>query len=50
MFAESLLESSGGVKTSQRWAALLSLTLQGALISLLILLPLLQDPGLPRLL
>lgn len=50
MFAESLLESSGGVKTSQRWTMLFSLALQGALISLLVLLPLFQNQGLPRLL
>ena len=48
MFAESLLESAGGVRTNQRWTILFSLTLQGALISLLILIPLLQNPGLPR--
>jgi protein TonB len=49
MFAESLLESSGGVKTSQRWTSLLSLSLEAAVIGLLILLPLLENQALPRL-
>ena len=50
MFAESLLESSGGVKTSQRWTALLSLSLEGLVIGLLVLIPLLENQALPRLL
>ena len=50
MFAESLLESSGGVKTSQRWTSLLTLTLEAAVIGLLVLLPLLKNQALPRLL
>lgn len=50
MFAESLLESSGGVKTSQRWTSLLSLSLEAAVIGLLVLLPLLENQALPRLL
>ena len=50
MFAESLLESSGGVKTSQRWTTLLSLSLEGLVIGLLVLVPLLQDQALPRVL
>jgi protein TonB len=49
MFAENLLESSGLVRTSQRWTTLLSLTLEGFLIGLLILIPLLQNQGMPRL-
>lgn len=48
MFAESLLESAGGVRTNQRWTVLFSLALQGAFISLLVLIPLLQNQGLPR--
>ncbi len=48
MFAESLLESAGGVRTNQRWTLLFSLALQGACISLLVLIPLLQNQGLPR--
>lgn len=48
MFKESLLESSGGVKTSQRWTSLLSLSLEAAVIGLLVLLPLLEDQALPR--
>jgi protein TonB len=50
MFAESLLESSGGVKTRQRWTSLLSLSLEAAVIGLLVLLPLLENQALPRLL
>ena len=50
MFAESLLESSGGVKTSQRWTTLLSLSLEGLVIGLLVLLPLLENQALPRML
>jgi periplasmic protein TonB len=49
MFAESLLESSGGVKTSQRWTWLLSLSLEAVVIGLLVLLPLLENQALPRL-
>jgi len=48
MFAESLLESAGGVRTNQRWTMLFSLALQGAFISLLVLIPLFQNQGLPR--
>ena len=49
MFAENLLESSGGVKTRQRWTALFSFSLEGLLIGLLVLLPLLENQALPRL-
>ena len=49
MFAESLLESSGGVRTNQRWTALLSLGLEGLLVGLLVLIPLLQNQGMPHL-
>lgn len=48
MFAESLLESAGGLRTNQRWTALASLSLEAAVIGLLVLLPLLQNQGLPR--
>lgn len=48
MFRESLLESAGGVRTNQRWTMLFSLALQGAFISLLVLIPLFQNQGLPR--
>lgn len=48
MFAESLLESAGSVRTNQRWTLLFSLALQGAFISLLVLIPLFQNQGLPR--
>ena len=50
MFAESLLESSGGVKTRQGWTTLVSLSLEGLVIGLLVLAPLLQNQALPRLL
>ena len=50
MFAESLLESAGGVRTNQRWTMILSLSLEGLVIALLVLLPLLESPALPRLL
>lgn len=50
MFRESLLESAGGVKTSQRWTTLLSLFLEGLVIGLLVLLPLLENQAEPRLL
>lgn len=49
MFAESLLESSGGVRTNQRWTTLFSLSLEAAAIALLVLLPLLGNQALPRL-
>lgn len=49
MFAESLLESSGGARTNQRWTTLFSLALEGFLIGLLVLIPLLQNQGMPRL-
>ena len=48
MFAENLLESSGGVKTSQHWTTLISLSLEGLVIGLLALLPLLENQALPR--
>lgn len=48
MFAASLLESAGGLRTNQRWTALASLSLEAALIGLLVLLPLLENQGLPR--
>lgn len=50
MFRESLLESAGGVKTNQRWTALLSLGLEGLVIALLLVVPLMQEQGLPQLL
>jgi len=49
MFADSLLESSGGVRTSQRWITLFSLALEVVFIALLVLIPLLQNQGMPRL-
>lgn len=48
MFAESLLESAGGRRTNQRWTALASLSLEAAVIGVLILLPLLENQGFPR--
>lgn len=48
MFAESLLESVGGRRTNQRWTALASLSLEAAVIGVLILLPLLENQGFPR--
>ena len=48
MFADSLLESAVRSRTNQRWTMLFSLALQGGLISLLVFIPLLQSPGLPR--
>jgi protein TonB len=50
MFQESLLESSGGIKTRQRWTTLFSLSLEALLIGLLVLIPLLQNQALPRVL
>lgn len=50
MFAESLLESAGGKRTNQRWTTLLSLSLEAAVIGLLILLPLLENQALPAML
>ncbi|MGH9668817.1 MAG: energy transducer TonB [Terriglobales bacterium] len=50
MFAESLLESSGGLKTSQGWTTLVSLSLEGIVIGLLVLVPLLENQALPRML
>lgn len=50
MFRESLLESAGGVRTSQRWTTLFSLSLEAMVIAVLVLLPLLENQALPRLL
>lgn len=49
MFAESLLESSGRVQTNQRWTTLFSLALESLLVGVLVLIPLLQNQGMPRL-
>jgi periplasmic protein TonB len=49
MFAESLLESSGRGRTNQRWTTLFSLALEGLLVGVLVLIPLLQNQGMPRL-
>lgn len=49
MFAESLLESSGRVRTNQRWTTLFSLAVEGLLVGVLVLIPLLQNQGMPRL-
>lgn len=49
MFAECLFESSGRVRTNQRWTTLFSLALEGLLVGVLVLIPLLQNQGMPRL-
>lgn len=49
MFAESLLESSDGVKTRLHWTTLVSLSLEGLVIGLLVVLPLLENQAEPRL-
>jgi protein TonB len=49
MFAENLLESQGSARTNQRWTTLFSLAMEGFLIGLLVLIPLLQNQGMPQL-
>lgn len=48
MFEDSLVESTGRIRTSSRWYALGSLILQTALVTVLILTPYLYPAALPR--
>jgi len=48
MFEDSLLESSGRLKTRRKWTTVLSLVLQCALIGIMILIPLIYTEALPR--
>ena len=47
MFAESMLETSWAYRTRRSWMTLTSFGLQGAVIGLLLLIPLLRTVGLP---
>ena len=48
MFEDSLLESAGRLRTKRRWTTMLSFLLQGLLIGLLVLIPLIYTEALPR--
>ncbi|MDP9264020.1 MAG: TonB family protein [Acidobacteriota bacterium] len=48
MFQDSLFESGGRLKTKRMWTTLLSVAMQGFLIGILILIPLIYTEGLPK--
>ncbi len=48
MFEDSLLESSGRLRTKRKWTTVLSLVLQCLLIGVMILVPLIYTEALPR--
>jgi protein TonB len=48
MFEDSLLESSGRLKTKRKWTTVLSFVLQCLLIGVMILVPLIYTEALPR--
>ena len=48
MFEDSLLESAGRLRTKRKWTTMLSFVLQGLLIGLLVLMPLIYTEALPR--
>ena len=48
MFEDSLLESAGRLRTRRKWTTMLSLVLQGLLIGLMVLVPLIYTEALPR--
>ncbi|HEV2021920.1 MAG TPA: TonB family protein [Terriglobales bacterium] len=48
MFQDSLFESGGRLKTKRLWTTLLSVFMQGFLIGILILIPLIYTEALPR--
>jgi periplasmic protein TonB len=48
MFEDSLLESTGRIRTKSRWTALGSLVLQSALLAVLLVLPEIYPDALPR--
>ena len=48
MFEDSLLESSGRLRTKRKWTTVLSLLLQCLLIGVMILVPLIYTEALPR--
>jgi periplasmic protein TonB len=47
MFEDSLVESSGRIRTNQRWTTSLSFLIQAVLVCILILIPLIVTEGLP---
>ena len=47
MFEDSLLESSGRLRTKRKWTTVLSLLLQCLLIGVMILVPLIYTEALP---
>src|SRR5919204_1505881 len=48
MFEDSLLESSGKLKTKRKWTTFLSFILQCLLIGVMILIPLIYTEALPK--
>jgi len=48
MFEDSLIESSGRIKTKRGWTTLLSVTIQCFLIGILVLVPLIYTEALPK--
>ena len=48
MFQDSLFESGGRLKTKRMWTTLLSVAMQGFLIGILILIPLIYTEALPK--
>ena len=48
MFEDSLVESMGRIRTRSKWFAIGSFLLQAALVSALVLIPLLQPAALPK--
>jgi len=48
MFEDSLVESSGRLRTKRKWTTLLSLVLQCCLIGIMVLVPLIYTDALPR--
>lgn len=47
MFEDSLLESSGRIRTNQKWTTPLSFLVQALLVGILVLIPLILTEGLP---
>jgi protein TonB len=48
MFEDSLVESGGRIKTRRGWTTILSFILQGAIIAVVVLIPLLVTQALPK--
>jgi len=48
MFEDSLIESSGRIKTKRKWTTMLTIVLQFVLVGVLILIPLIYTEALPK--